>query len=248
MKRTVLLAVVAFAVIVAAAYAAVPTASIEDVTQTSMKLTHLDCGTNWNVRVRRIRADGTYGATQILPPTRTLACDPPPPPPPPPDPTPSGTEPAAIAGQGYHEAYRDDFDTLGSTTWDQGIWYNPGAPAGSIFAQDGILHLVSRRADGYPDVTVTTEAGLTPHTFQYGYFEARMKWPAGNGSWPGFWLYSYQHAIDSSQCTTQAGEIDAFEGQGSEPNVYYGTVHSNTNGCAPQDDQNGNNYQPQPST
>jgi hypothetical protein len=39
MKRTVLLAVVAFAVIVAAAYAAAPTATIEDVTQTSMKLT-----------------------------------------------------------------------------------------------------------------------------------------------------------------------------------------------------------------
>src|SRR5881275_3431559 len=105
MKRTILFALVAFAVIVAAAVAAAPTASIEEVTQTSMKLTHLDCGTNWNVRIRRIRADGTYGATQTLPPTRTLACDPPPPPPPP-----SGTEPAPIAGQGYQQVFRDDFD------------------------------------------------------------------------------------------------------------------------------------------
>jgi beta-glucanase (GH16 family) len=71
-----------------------------------------------------------------------------------------------------------------------------------------------------------------------------MKWSGGHGAWPGFWLYSYQHAIDEDQCKTQAGEIDVMEGQGSEPNVLYGTVHSNTNGCAPEDDQNGNNYQP----
>jgi beta-glucanase (GH16 family) len=75
-----------------------------------------------------------------------------------------------------------------------------------------------------------------------------MKWPAGNGSWPGFWLYSYQHAIDSNQCTTQAGEIDAFEGQGSEPNVYYGTVHSNTNGCAPPTSRTATTTSRRPST
>jgi len=57
-----------------------------------------------------------------------------------------------------------------------------------------------------------------------------MKWPPGHGSWPAFWLYSYQHAIDADQCTTQAGEVDVMEGQGSEPSVFYGTVHSNTNG------------------
>ena len=45
------------------------------------------------------------------------------------------------------------------------------------------------------------------------------------------------------ECTTRAGEIDVMEGQGSEPRVFYGTVHSNTNGCNPSDDQNGNNYQ-----
>jgi beta-glucanase (GH16 family) len=40
----------------------------------------------------------------------------------------------------------------------------------------------------------------------------------------------------------RAGEIDVMEGQGSEPDVFYGTIHSNTNGCSPADDQNGNNY------
>jgi beta-glucanase (GH16 family) len=139
--------------------------------------------------------------------------------------------------------WEDQFDTLGSTDWGQGIWYAPGQPADSAYVSNGVLELVSRRSQGYPDVTVTTEAGANAHHWQYGYFEARMKWSKGNGAWPAFWLYSYQHAIDSNQCTTQAGEIDAFEGQGSEPNVFYGTVHSNTNGCSPQDQQNGNNYQ-----
>ena len=80
-------------------------------------------------------------------------------------------------------------------------------------------------------------------TFLYGYFEARMKWTNARGSWPAFWLYSYQHSRDANQCTTQAGEVDVMEGQGTEPNVFYGTVHSNTNGCSPADQQNLNNWQ-----
>jgi beta-glucanase (GH16 family) len=139
--------------------------------------------------------------------------------------------------------------------WDDHIWYD-GAPSPSWSGfqevdSSGTLHLRTNRnflytgcsANCYPINTITTQT--SGKTFQYGYFEVRMKWPAGHGSWPGFWLYSYQHAIDSAQCTTQAGEVDVMEGQGSEPDVFYGTVHSNTNGCAPADDQNGNNYQPQ---
>lgn len=191
-------------------------------------------------------ATGTAVKTYTIPTVTVTTGATAPPPPPPPPPPPAG-EPAPIAGQGYHEVWRDDFDALGSTDWGQGIWYNPGAPANSIFVANGVLNLVSRRSQGYPDITVTTEAGSNPHIFQYGYFEARMRWTGGAGAWPAFWLYSYQHAIDNDQCATQAGEIDVMEGQGTEPNVLYGTVHSNTNNCAPADQQNGNNYQPQAS-
>ena len=53
----------------------------------------------------------------------------------------------------------------------------------------GVLHLVSRRSQGYPsNIAVTT---FSAHKlFKFGYFEARMKWTKGNGSWPGFWMIS----------------------------------------------------------
>ena len=172
-------------------------------------------------------------------------------------PSTGGTEPAPIAGQGYHQVFRDDFTTLNRSVWDDHIWYDaPPSSSWSLFQTvdaNGVLHLRTSRSffwgsgatDNYPINTITTQS--SGKAFQYGYFETRMKWPAGHGSWPGFWLYSYKHATDASQCTTQAGEIDVMEGQGSEPNVFYGTVHSNTNGCSPADQQNGNNWQPQSS-
>ena len=165
---------------------------------------------------------------------------------------PAPAEPSPIAGMGYHQAFRDDFDTLNRGVWDDHIWAPTAAPTRpgppSRTAENGVLHLRTSRSftgsggDPYPINTVTTQT--SGKTFQYGYFEARMKWSAGHGAWPGFWLMSYQHAIDEDRCKTQAGEIDVMEGQGSEPHVFYGTVHSNTNGCAPEDDQNANNYQP----
>ena len=164
---------------------------------------------------------------------------------------PAHAEPSPIAGMGYHQTFRDDFDTLNRGVWDDHIWYDccPSAAwDGFQHAQNGILHLATSRSfigsggSPYPINTVTTQT--SGKTFQYGYFEARMKWSGGHGAWPAFWLYSYRHAIDEDQCKTQAGEIDVMEGQGLEPTVLYGTVHSNTNGCAPEDDQNGNNYQP----
>jgi beta-glucanase (GH16 family) len=170
--------------------------------------------------------------------------------------SPRAGEPAAIAGQGYHRVFRDDFKDLDSTAWGKGIWYDSGSPAGSIFAQNGILHLQSKRSDGYPNLTVTTEGGDQPTVFTQGYFEARMNWTGGNGAWPAFWLLSYRHAVNSSwpsinpycaqnglpaaQC--YSAELDVFEGQGSEPNVFYGTVHRNSSeGYGVSDAQNANN-------
>lgn len=161
-----------------------------------------------------------------------------------------GNEPGPIAGMGYHEVFRDDFNSLDQNVWDDHIWYDEVPHADWLAAGFqqvdplGVLHLRTQRVFGYPMNTITTQTSA--RTFQYGYFEARINWTGGNGAWPAFWLYSYAHATDQSQCTTQAGEIDVMEAQGSEPNVLYGTVHSNTNGCSPADDQNGNNYQPMP--
>jgi beta-glucanase (GH16 family) len=151
-------------------------------------------------------------------------------------------KPKPIAGKGYHRAFRDNFDTLGSTAWGKGTWYDPGSPAKAIFVRNGVLNLVSRRSQGYPDITLSSES--KPRVFKRGYFEARMKWTKGKGAWPAFWLSSYRNATNQAlpsinpYCENHGlavalclnSELDVFEGQGLQPHVFYGALHRNTNG------------------
>lgn len=253
-------ALAAFVVVaVAGATTAAPTVTIDSKTQTTITLGSLTCNTKYRIRVDVVNPDGTHSAVTTKNPT-TAACTPPPPPPPP-----SG-EPAAIAGLGYHLAFDDEFTTLDRSVWDDHIWYDD-APSStwSGFQQvdaNGVLHLRTSRnfhyndpcsgdhaedpgACNWPINTMTTAS--SGKTFQYGYFEARMNWTGAAGSWPGFWLYSYGHEQETgSGCDVPAGELDIMEGQGTEPNVFYGTVHENTGPCG-NDNQNGNNYQERPS-
>ncbi|MEI6405321.1 MAG: glycoside hydrolase family 16 protein [Actinomycetes bacterium] len=59
--------------------------------------------------------------------------------------------------------------------------------------------------------------------FKYGYIEARIKTPAGNGTWPAFWLLgaNVHHGVDWPQC----GEIDIMENVGRDPMTVMGTIH-----------------------
>jgi hypothetical protein len=273
------------------AAAAAPEATVEDVTDHSITLGSLNCGTQYRLSVRESSGDNRqvlYLTTQDCgaPPPYTVSvdplncgtqyrisvreesggnpqviyvttdnCDEPPPPPPPPG---GGDEPAPIAGQGYSKVWSDEFTSFDLGTWEEGIWYEPGSPPGSIYANNGVLHLVSRRSQGYPNVTVTTEAGTTPRVFTFGYFESRMRWTKGPGAWPAFWLLSYRHSVNSAwpsinpfcvlnslaPALCYAAELDVFEGQGTQPTVFYGTVHRNSSGdYGVTDTQNENNYQ-----
>lgn len=83
--------------------------------------------------------------------------------------------------------------------------------------------------------------GLTGFAFRYGYYEASMKWdPTVVGAWPAFWVDSLQAGITNGQF----GEIDVFEGQGSQTLAYYGTVHdwTATGGVLTQTFNSNNNY------
>jgi beta-glucanase (GH16 family) len=57
---------------------------------------------------------------------------------------------------------------------------------------------------------------------QYGYFEARIKVPAGGGLHPAWWLWP--------QSDRWPPEIDIMETKGSEPTRVYMTVHWSENG------------------
>ena len=217
-------------------------------TSTSFAFTGLSCATSYTVGADAYDAAGNRSqqATFVV---STSPC-------------PSGTsEPAPIAGQGYRLAFADEFASFDRNVWMNRIWYGADPPAGAIASANGVLNLVSRRADGYPNVTTTTlNAGGGTKSFLRGYFEARMRWTGGNGSWPAFWLFSQRHSTNPAYpslnpfCSQNglanalcySAEIDVMEGQGSEPSVFYGTHHRNSCSCYGVSNQmNSNNYQPQ---
>ena len=182
------------------------------------------------------------------------------PPPPDPDPTPCAPPPAPgpIAGQGYELRFSDCFGTLSRSIWCSNQWWEPNPPLGTQYVEDGILHLVRRRADGYQNVTVSTEpcGQANPQSFQYGYMEARMRYNTVRGNGPAFWLLSTRHATNPdfdnpepydpnpfcqdhglpvAECW--ASELDVFEGFGrinvgapSDPvdDFFSGTLHRNS--------------------
>jgi len=176
--------------------------------------------------------------------------------------------PRPIAGKGYREVFRDDFERLNRRVWDNHIWYD-GRPRrgwrGFQTVAHGVLHLRTSRNYTYPEGrwpinTVTTKSSR--RLFRYGYFEARMRWTAGRGAWPGFWLFSYRHATNpdwphvNRYCARHglpvarcyAAELDVFEGQGSEPDEFFGTIHRNSCNCyGSPDAQNGDNSRRLPS-
>lgn len=63
--------------------------------------------------------------------------------------------------------------------------------------------------------------------FGYGYFEARLKMPAGGGTWPAFWtLGSNINSVPWPKC----GELDIMEYAGNNPTRTTSAVHYENNG------------------
>ena len=157
--------------------------------------------------------------------------------------------PRPIAGRGYRLVFADPFKRLRRRVWDNREWWNTPPPRRSQYVRRGVLHLVSRRSQGYENIAVTTFSSRK--IFKFGYFEARMKWTKGVASWPAFWLLSNAWARrGGNDCSLgiRAAELDVFEGYGHYPRVFTGTIHrhSATHVCpSPPDAINSNNWQPQ---
>ena len=90
--------------------------------------------------------------------------------------------------------------------------------------QDGVLSIVGdRRAASYAGQTFDYASGLlsSVHEQTYGYFEARLKIPSGQGTWPAFWLLG-------KVGSPGVNEIDIHEILGNQPNKVYMSLHWGT--------------------
>jgi hypothetical protein len=131
--------------------------------------------------------------------------------------------PAPIAGQGYTKVFEDNFDTYAPDTpgsaWSSDVWWANDDPADAKFVQNGMLNLVSRRSQGFPNIETETH---DRRQWQEGYMECRMRWTGATGIWPACWLIADAWA-DNGTCAS--AEIDIFEGQGTHPNTMWGNIH-----------------------
>jgi beta-glucanase (GH16 family) len=80
----------------------------------------------------------------------------------------------------------------------------------------GRTWITGHLSSGFPDGTL--RAGS-----RKGYFEARMMFPAGPGTWPSFWLLDENSILSSAK--DGAVEIDVVEGYGHSQTSYVATEH-----------------------
>jgi beta-glucanase (GH16 family) len=137
---------------------------------------------------------------------------------------------------GYIRVMHDTFDQLAQCgsgcRWSRKIFYKGLPPRNSHFVKNSVLHLVSRRRQGYPELAITTlsDNGRKGRSFRGGYFEARLRWTKGTIAWPGFWLLSRGNPTAANGPDYLISELDIFEGYGWAPAKFWGTLHRNTSG------------------
>jgi beta-glucanase (GH16 family) len=111
---------------------------------------------------------------------------------------------------------------LGGGGWgDEQLQRYTDDPANAALDGQGRLAINARRSA----TGTITSARLTTKrliTARYGRVDARIKVPAGRGTWPAFWLLGTDiDAVGWPRC----GEIDVMEFVGSEPRTVHGTLH-----------------------
>lgn len=142
--------------------------------------------------------------------------------------TPSGYVPA-----GYTLVWQDEFDAAATMPDPDRWWYEtgnhgwgnnelqnyvPGMYEGDRFARvkDGILQLIAdKRGDQVVSIRMNTS-----QSWQYGYFEARLKLPTGKGTWPAFWMMPADYKSWPAD-----GEIDIMEEVGYRPDWVSSAIH-----------------------
>jgi beta-glucanase (GH16 family) len=146
----------------------------------------------------------------------------------------AGSSPAATTWS----ADTGDGCTIGNCGWgnNERQYYTPGANTLDGTA-DGNLIITAQRAGAnnnrcYYGRCEWTSGKITSNgkvSFTYGQLEARIKVPAGGGTWPAFWMLgSNIGSVGWPRC----GELDILEAVGNSPQTVWGTAHmANNNGA-----------------
>lgn len=132
----------------------------------------------------------------------------------------------------YALVWSDEFD---GSALDESVWgYNTGgggwgnnelqyytSRTDNVRVEDGYLKIEAKKED-YDNRHYTSGRILSrdKKTFTYGRFEARIKFPGGQGTWPAFWMMGNKGSWPA------CGEIDIIEHVGSIPNRASFALHT----------------------
>lgn len=135
---------------------------------------------------------------------------------------------------GWQLTFQDEFDgtAVDPAKWVKRYKWGEAQVNGELQAyvddafqvRDGVLTIVgNKRSASYAGQTFAYASGMlcSVHEQKYGYFEARLKVPAGQGMWPAFWMLGKVGAPG-------VNEIDIHEILGQTPSTAYMTVHWGT--------------------
>lgn len=149
-----------------------------------------------------------------------------------------------VAERTYQLVWSDEFDgdaldtdiwtyEIGTGSWGWGNneeqYYTDRTE--NIRLEDGML-VIEARKESYEGSEYTSARIKTADKkdFKYGKIEARLRVPAGTGTWPALWMLGYGS-------WPQCGEIDIMEHVGKDPMDVHCALHTtNKNGM------NGNNF------
>ncbi len=163
---------------------------------------------------------------------------------------PSSSDPEIDAPSGYSLVWHDEFDgdSLDMTKWGYQVgrrdsyngavgpdaWGNSElqyyTAGGNVSVSDGTLKITAKKERaGDADYTSARIVTRDKANWTFGYMEARMKTPTGNGMWPAFWMLP-QPTGDSGTNNEYGGwaangEIDIMEAKGRLGNVADTTLH-----------------------
>ncbi|WP_336705876.1 glycoside hydrolase family 16 protein [Oerskovia sp. USHLN155] len=120
----------------------------------------------------------------------------------------------------------------GGSGWGNGeLQYYTDSPSNASTDGEGHLVVTARRENPgdlwchYGRCEYTSARLITADRFtqQYGRFEARIKVPGGQGTWPAFWMLGQD--IFTTEPWPASGELDVMENVGQEPGTVWGSLH-----------------------
>ncbi len=175
------------------------------------------------------------------------------PPPPPPPPTPTGnvniSDPtltvadnfAVSPGDTLTLVWGDEFDAaqLDPEVWffESGDGSQYGIPGWGNNELQWYLEDSAELRDGMLVITVREEsAGGKNYTsarlntrdrfaFKYGRIEARIRFPAGQGIWPAFWMLPQDNVYGTWAASGEIDVVEAVNLGGTGGNTVFGTIH-----------------------